>query len=132
MSLIPLEVKAQQPQLARRDVMSKLANALEGNQAKDGWAGVPYVRIDGETDSRDRRTACLRFKEEPAIRVALLSITAAGALLLSGTVASVTLHKLPAVLAISLYFICQETSYGHKLLVNHASVVDLCMLLGTV
>lgn len=58
--------------------MSRLANALEGNQAKDGWAGVPYVRIDGETDSRDRRTACLQFREDPAIRAALLSITAAG------------------------------------------------------
>lgn len=58
--------------------MSRLANALEGNQGKDGWGGVPYVRIDGETDSRDRRTACLQFKEDPAIRAALLSITAAG------------------------------------------------------
>jgi hypothetical protein len=58
--------------------MSKLANALEGGPGKEGWGGVPYVRIDGETDSRDRRTACLQFKEDPAIRVALLSITAAG------------------------------------------------------
>ncbi len=61
-----------------RDVMSKLANALEGSPGKEGWGGVPYVRIDGETDSRDRRTACLQFKEDPAIGVALLSITAAG------------------------------------------------------
>lgn len=58
--------------------MSQLANALEGGPGKEGWGGVPYVRIDGETDSRDRRTACLQFKEDPAIRVALLSITAAG------------------------------------------------------
>ena len=58
--------------------MSKLANALEGGQGKEGWGGVPYVRIDGETDSRDRRTACLQFKEDPSIRAALLSITAAG------------------------------------------------------
>ena len=61
--------------------MSKLANALEGHQGKDSWAGVPYVRIDGETNSRDRRTASIQFREDPAIRVALLSITAAGALL---------------------------------------------------
>ena len=61
--------------------MSKLANALEGNQGKEGWPGVPYVRIDGDTDGRDRRTACLQFKEDPAIRAALLSITAAGELL---------------------------------------------------
>ena len=60
--------------------MLRLANALEGNNSKDGWGGVPYVRIDGETDSRDRRTACLQFKEDPSIRVALLSITAAGML----------------------------------------------------
>lgn len=58
--------------------MSKLAHALEGSPGKEGWGGVPYVRIDGETDSRDRLTACLQFKEDPAIRAALLSITAAG------------------------------------------------------
>lgn len=58
--------------------MSKLANALEGGPSKEGWGGVPYVRIDGDTDSRDRRTACLQFKEDPVVRVALLSITAAG------------------------------------------------------
>ena len=59
--------------------MSRLANALEGTSGKEGWSGVPYVRIDGDTDSRDRQTACLQFKEDAAIRVALLSITAAGA-----------------------------------------------------
>ena len=62
--------------------MSQLANALEGTSGKEGWTGVPYVRIDGDTDSRDRQTACLQFREDPAIRVALLSITAAGALYL--------------------------------------------------
>ena len=92
--------------------MSKLANALEGNQAKDGWAGVPYVRIDGETDSRDRRTACLRFKEDPAIRVALLSITAAGAPLLSELVLSVLLHLLPIVQTGFPYSPLLRISYG--------------------
>ena len=58
--------------------MSRLANALEGSSGKESWSGVPYVRIDGDTDSRDRQTACLQFKEDPTIRVALLSITAAG------------------------------------------------------
>lgn len=58
--------------------MSRLANALEGSQGREGWAGVPYVRIDGDTDGRDRQAACLRFSEDPSIRVALLSITAAG------------------------------------------------------
>ena len=61
--------------------MSRLANALEGSQGNQGWTGVPYVHIDGDTDSRDRQTACLQFREDPTIRVALLSITAAGTLL---------------------------------------------------
>lgn len=43
-----------------RDVMTKLAGALE---ECDGGAGIPFIRIDGSTDSRDRllvkRTCCL-------------------------------------------------------------------------
>lgn len=37
---------------ACRDVMNKLASALEGGTGS--WQGVPYLRIDGATDSRDR------------------------------------------------------------------------------
>lgn len=40
--------------------MTKLAGALE---ECDGGAGIPFIRIDGSTDSRDRllvkRTCCL-------------------------------------------------------------------------
>lgn len=60
-----------------RDVMSQLANALEG-QDGEGAGRVPYVRVDGDTDSRDRRSAVLKFREDPSVKVALLSITAAG------------------------------------------------------
>lgn len=38
--------------LRRRDVMTKLADALEGGHS--GWRGVPYLRIDGDTDSLER------------------------------------------------------------------------------
>lgn len=58
--------------------MGQLANALEG-QDGEGPGRVPYVRVDGDTDGRDRRAAVLTFHEDPSIRVALLSITAAGA-----------------------------------------------------
>ena len=57
--------------------MSQLANALEG-QDSEGSGQVPYVRVDGDTDSRDRRSAVLKFREDPSVKVALLSITAAG------------------------------------------------------
>ena len=60
-----------------RDVMSQLANALEG-QDGEGAGRVPYVRVDGDSDSRDRRSAVLKFREDPSVKVALLSITAAG------------------------------------------------------
>ena len=56
--------------------MDQIAAALEG-QYKN-WEGVKYVRIDGSTDSLDRRTATHRFRDDPTISVALLSITAAG------------------------------------------------------
>ncbi len=32
--------------------MTKLADALEGGHSS--WRGVPYVRIDGDTDSSER------------------------------------------------------------------------------
>lgn len=57
--------------------MSQLANALEG-QDSEALGQVPYVRVDGDTDSRDRRSAVLKFREDPSVKVALLSITAAG------------------------------------------------------
>ena len=43
-----------------------------------GWAGAAYVRIEGSTDPRDRLQAAARFRNDPSIRVALLSVTAAG------------------------------------------------------
>lgn len=39
--------------------------------------GVGYVRVDGSHDSTERLTAVQRFRSDPTIRVALLSITAA-------------------------------------------------------
>jgi hypothetical protein len=43
-----------------------------------GWQGVGYVRVDGSHDSQERLEAVRRFKNDPSVRVALLSITAAG------------------------------------------------------
>ena len=55
-----------------RTVMARLAAALddgggEGSSARR-WAGVPFVQIDGSTDAVDRRTACARFRDDPAVR----------------------------------------------------------------
>lgn len=58
--------------------MAKLAAVLEGEGGGE-WAGAEYVRIEGATDHRDRRAAAARFRDDPAVRVALLSVTAAGA-----------------------------------------------------
>ena len=62
-----------------RSVMAQLAAALEGEGGNADWGGAEYVRIEGGTDQRDRREACTRFRDDPAVRVALLSVTAAGA-----------------------------------------------------
>lgn len=59
--------------------MAQLAAALEGEGGNADWGGAEYVRIEGGTDHRDRREACTRFRDDPAVRVALLSVTAAGA-----------------------------------------------------
>jgi SNF2 family DNA or RNA helicase len=58
--------------------MAKLAEALSGEGPWSDWGGVPFVRIDGSTDSFDRRSVVNRFRDDPSIRVALLSVTAAG------------------------------------------------------
>ncbi|DBA70641.1 TPA: hypothetical protein ACH3X2_012024 [Trebouxia sp. C0005] len=101
-----------------KDVMSKLANALEGGQGKEGWGGVPYVRIDGETDSRDRRTACLQFKEDPSIRAALLSITAAGTGLDFSAASAVVFVELPQEVALVRQAEDRAHRHGQKLSVN--------------
>ena len=63
-----------------RTVVSRLAAALEGEGGTRGdWAGAAYVRIDGGSDHAERRAAAARFRDDPSIRVALLSVTAAGA-----------------------------------------------------
>ena len=59
--------------------MDQIAAAFEGQHKN--WEGVKYVRIDGSTDPLDRRTATHRFRDDPNISVALLSITAAGTFL---------------------------------------------------
>jgi SNF2 family DNA or RNA helicase len=43
-----------------------------------GWRGVGFVRVDGSHDSQERLMAVQRFRTDPNIRVALLSVTAAG------------------------------------------------------
>lgn len=65
--------------------MNKLAAALGGfdTAGADEWgqpqkSGVGFVRIDGSHDSTERLEAVRRFRSDPSVRVALLSITAAG------------------------------------------------------
>ena len=55
--------------------MDGLAAALDG---ASGFAPVPFIRIEGGTDGEGRRQAAARFRADPAVRVALLSVTAAG------------------------------------------------------
>lgn len=55
--------------------MDGLAAALDG---AEGYSAVPFVRIDGASDGEERRAAAARFRADPAVRVALLSVTAAG------------------------------------------------------
>ena len=64
--------------------MNKLAAALEGQGGGADWQGISYVRIDGASDSKDRRAAVAQFRDDPNIAVALLSVTAAGRFLLPG------------------------------------------------
>ncbi|EFJ47804.1 hypothetical protein VOLCADRAFT_91788 [Volvox carteri f. nagariensis] len=59
------------------------------------WQGVNYVRIDGSHDSGERRTAVMRFRDDPTVRVALLSITAAAVGLDFSAASAVVFVELP-------------------------------------
>jgi hypothetical protein len=69
-----------------RDVMNRLAYALDlklSGAGRRGGGGPPgprceFVRVDGDTDGEGRRLAVERFRSEGRVRVALLSVTAAG------------------------------------------------------
>jgi hypothetical protein len=59
------------------DEMEAAAAAGSAAAGRRGWRGVGYVRVDGSHDSTERLAAVRRFKADPSVRVALLSITAA-------------------------------------------------------
>ena len=45
---------------------------------KTALANIPHIRIDGSTPAKERQKRATQFQTDPAIRVALLGITAAG------------------------------------------------------
>lgn len=62
---------------------------------------VKYVRLDGQTPSRERSEAVARFQADPEIRLAVLSMTACGqgiTLTAAADVAFAELHWTPSVL----------------------------------
>eukprot|EP00803_Ostreobium_quekettii_P008937 evm.model.scf_153.2 EVM.evm.TU.scf_153.2 scf_153:8261-20215(-) len=121
-----------------RDVMDGLAAALEGlscgsstSDCGDGQA-IGYVRVDGECLASERLEAVRRFSNNPEIRVALLSLTAAGVGLDFSAANVVVFAELPNEVAlvrqaedrahrrgqancVNVYFMCSKgTSDDHK------------------
>ncbi|KAK9843831.1 hypothetical protein WJX81_008228 [Elliptochloris bilobata] len=103
-----------------RTVMAKLAAALDGAAAGGGrrWAGVPFVAIDGSTDAVDRRAACRRFRDDPAVRMALLSITAAGTGLDFSAASAVVFAELPDEVALVRQAEDRAHRHGQRRAVN--------------
>ena len=52
----------------------RVLDAIEHSVGKK----VSYIRIDGSTKMQDRNQAVHDFQEQPSVRLAILSITAAG------------------------------------------------------
>ena len=71
-----------------RDVMDGLAAALTR-------AGADFVRINGSVDAGDRAAAVSRFRSDPRVSAALLSVTAAGVGLDFASARSVVFAELP-------------------------------------
>ena len=101
-----------------RTVMAKLAAALDGAGAGRRWAGAPFVFIDGSTDAVDRRAACRRFRDDPAVRVALLSITAAGTGLDFSAASAVVFAELPDEVALVRQAEDRAHRHGQRRAVN--------------
>lgn len=90
-----------------RSVMNALAAALDNLLCRGGrrmssaqWQNnihraYEFVRIDGETDAEGRRQAVERFRSDPQVRVALLSVTAAGTGLDFSAASAVVFVELP-------------------------------------
>ncbi|KAK9866369.1 hypothetical protein WJX84_005962 [Apatococcus fuscideae] len=93
-----------------RGVMNKLAAALEGQGGGADWQGIRYVRIDGASDSRDRRAAVAQFRDDPGVQVALLSVTAAGIGLDFSSASAVVFVELPQEIA----FVRQAEDRAHR------------------
>jgi SNF2 family DNA or RNA helicase len=71
----------------------EILNALESHVAS---LRAPFIRIDGKTAQLSRQPLCDRFQKDPACRVALLSLTAAGV--------GLTLHAATLVVFAELYW----------------------------
>lgn len=79
-----------------QEVMDELASFLTKNLGLKG-----FMRIDGATDPRDRQEYVNGFQNDPAVKVALLSITAAGigiTLTAASIVVFAEVHWTPAVM----------------------------------
>eukprot|EP00890_Picochlorum_soloecismus_P004235 jgi/Picsp_1/4812/NSC_02180-R1_zinc finger ran-binding domain-containing protein 3-like len=84
-----------------KSVMNRIASFLDricltSPEASDNDKQAIYVRIDGDTLPESRRDAVLNFKENPKIRVALLSVTAAGTGLDFSSASLVVFFELPS------------------------------------
>lgn len=88
-----------------RDVMDGLATEFEAMLGSTG-----YVRIDGQSDSTDRMQAVNKFRCNPDVRLALLSITAAGVGLDFSTASVVVFVELPRDVA----FVRQAEDRAHR------------------
>ncbi|WIA10259.1 hypothetical protein OEZ85_010458 [Tetradesmus obliquus] len=116
------------------DEVEAAAAAAAGGAAggRRRWHGVGYVRVDGSHDSTERLAAVRRFKADPSVRVALLSITAAAVGLDFSAASMVVFVELPAEVAlvrqaedrahrkgqaakaVNVYFLCAQGTQDDK------------------
>ena len=101
-------------------VLDGLAAALEKSS-------TPYVRIDGQVDVNSRQAECDRFQTDPRIRVALLSISAAG-VGLTLTAASLVLF---AEVSWEIGKLRQAEDRAHRIGQKASVMVQYCLAEGT-
>merc|ERR1712080_702920 len=86
-----------------------------------------YIRIDGKTPQKHRQDSVTRFQEDDKVRVALLSITAAGT--------GLTLTAAHTVVFAELYWVpgqmMQAEDRAHRIGQHHSVDVHYCIAEGT-
>ena len=111
-----------------KEVLDTIENAVAKKMK-----GIGHIRIDGSSTSADRAASVRKFQNQQGVRVALLSVTAAGVgltLTAASTVIFAELHWTPGILVQAGEFLCIYDSVDIFILNYIDTLEDRCHRIG--